>query len=53
MTEPRVADILSENELPFTAKDWSQTPERVQLFVLSLLHRVDTLETTVAELQNK
>lgn len=53
MTKQQATDNFTENELPFTAKEWTETPERVQLFVLSLLHRVDKLEGTVAELQEQ
>ena len=53
MSQEQAADSLPQNDLPFTAEEWSQTPERVQLFVLSLLHRVESLETTVTELQEQ
>lgn len=53
MTKPKAAESFPQNELPFTEEEWTQTPERVQVFVLSLLERVETLEMSVAKLQEQ
>jgi len=39
--------------LPFTAEEWAQTPESVQGFVLSLLHRMQELEEEIGELKER
>lgn len=39
--------------MPFSAKEWAQTPPAVQEFVLSLLVRVQTLEAEVAALREQ
>jgi transposase len=53
MTQQKASTSLPQTDLPFTAEEWRQTPEQVQLFVLSLLHRVETLESSVTELQEQ
>ena len=53
MTQPLAVDHLPENDRPFTTEEWAQTPEPVQVFVLSLLQRIETLETKVAALQEQ
>ena len=39
--------------MPFSAKEWTQTPPAVPEFVLSLLIRVQTLEAEVAALREQ
>lgn len=41
------------DQVPFSAKEWQQTPLAVQEFVLSLVARIETLETEVAELREQ
>ena len=53
MNQKKAAESLAQIERPFTEEEWTQTPERVQEFVVSLLDRVERLETTVRELQEK
>lgn len=51
-TEKAVNSAISET-MPFTAEEWAQTPERVQGFVLSILHRLQELESEVAGLKEQ
>jgi transposase len=41
----------NEEQLPFSAEEWAQTPPAIQEFVLSLLVRVQVLEAEVAALR--
>jgi len=52
----QIADVLeisSQSGGPFTASEWAQTPERVQGFVVSLLHRLQALASEVSELKEQ
>ena len=41
------------DQAPFSAEEWSQTPPAVQSFVLTLLARVQALETEIANLREQ
>lgn len=43
----------NSEQMPFTAEEWAQTPVAVQEFVLSMIVRLQALETEVADLQEQ
>lgn len=44
---------INSEQMPFTAEEWAQTPVAVQEFVLSLITRLQALETEVADLREQ
>jgi len=48
-------EVLStaQETLPFTGAEWARTPESVQGFVLSIIHRLQELETEVIQLKEQ
>ena len=51
--ESRGTPEINSEQMPFSAEEWAQTPVAVQEFVLSLLMRIQVLETEVAELREE
>jgi transposase len=51
-TNQETPEINSE-QMPFSAEEWAQTPVAVQEFVLSLIVRLQALETEVADLREQ
>lgn len=51
-TDREIPEINSE-QMPFSAEEWDQTPGVVQEFVLSLIMRLQALETEVADLREQ
>lgn len=43
----------NQDQMPISAKEWRQTPPAVQEFVLSLVARIEMLETEVGELREQ